>query len=203
MKRGFISELVKRQSYRAKRDGFIPEFARGRNPQAKRRGFTLLELLVVIGIVAIVGVIAADIFANVTRSYNKADIITRVQRSGNSILAQMSGEIRNSRGVVSPAPGSVGTSLTIEDASGNQVTFDFSPAAGGNNGDVSRNGVAISDSDLSTGVNITNLAFTVLDTRPLVVGISLSLEQPLGVPGRIDFQAGTTMQTSVSLRTYE
>ena len=168
-----------------------------------KRGFTLLELLLVIGIVAIVGVIAADIFVNVTRSYNKAEIITRVQRSGNSVLAQMSSEIRNSRGVISPSPGATGSSLTIEDASGKQVTFDFSPAAGGNNGYVSRNGVAISDSDLSTGVNITNLSFTVLDTRPLVVGISLSLEQPLGVPGRIDFQAATTMQTSVSLRTYE
>ena len=156
-----------------------------------------------IGIVAIVGVIAADIFANVTRSYNKAEIITRVQRSGNTVLAQMTSEIRNSRGVISPNPGATGSSLTIEDASGNQVTFDFTVGAGGDNGFVSRNGVSISDSDLSTGVNITNLVFTVLDTSPLVVGISLSLEQPLGVPGRIDFQAGTTMQTSVSLRTYE
>lgn len=169
----------------------------------RRRAFTLLELLVVIGIVAIVGVIAADIFVNVTRSYNKAEIITRVQRSGNAVLAQMTGEIRNARQVLSPAPGGTGASLTIEDVSGNPVVFDFVPAAGDDNGFVSRNGVAISDSDFSTGINVTILTFTVLDTNPLVVGIGLSLEQPLGAPGRIDFQAATSMQTTVSLRTYE
>ena len=168
-----------------------------------KRGFTLLELLVVIGVITIVGVIAADIFVNVTRSYNKAEIIARVQRSGNATLSQMTGEIRNSRRVVSPAPGSSDSSLMIEDSSGNQVEFSFTPPDETNNGFVSRNGAAISDSDFSTGVNVTSLVFTVLDTDPTVVGISIALEQPLGAGGRIDFQADVTLQTSVSLRTYE
>ena len=170
--------------------------------ESRKLAFTLLELLVVIGIIAIVGVISSDIFVNVTRSYNKAEIITRVQRSGNAVLAQMTGEIRNSRGVISPAPGSSSSSLTIENSSGGQSAFAFTPA-GADNGLVSRNGVAISDNDYETGVNITSLNFTVLNTTPLVIGIRLGLEQPLGAPGRVDFQAAVTLQTSISLRTYE
>lgn len=182
----------------------VQRTACSRKPLAisRKLAFTLLELLVVIGIIAIVGVIASDIFVNVTRSYNKAEIITRVQRSGNAVLAQMTGEIRNSRGVISPAPGSSSSSLTIENSSGGQSAFAFTPA-GADNGLVSRNGVAISDNDYETGVNITSLNFTVLNTTPLVIGISLGLEQPLGAPGRVDFQAAVTLQTSVSLRTYE
>jgi prepilin-type N-terminal cleavage/methylation domain-containing protein len=169
----------------------------------QKKGFTLLELLVVIGIISIIGVIAADIFSNVTRSYNKAEIINRVQRSGNTVLAQMTEEIRNAGRVVSPNPGSSGSSLVIEDLSGNQATFSFVSPDADDNGFVSRNGVLISDNDFSNGVNATSLVFTVLNTSPTVVGITISLEQPLGAPGRIDFQAKTDLTTTVSLRTYE
>ena len=184
--------------------GFITELARGRNSSSRRReGFTLLELLVVIGIISILGVITADIFSNVTRSYNKAEIINRVQRTGNTVLAQMTKEIRNARQVVSPTPGSSGSSLTIKDFSGNSAIFSFVPPDADDNGFVSRNGVLISDDDFSNGVNVTSLFFNVLDTGPVVIGITISLEQPLGAPGRIDFQAKTDLTTTVSLRTYE
>jgi len=166
-------------------------------------GFTLLELLVVIGVISVVGIIAADIFSNVTRSYNKAEIITRVQRMGNAALSQMVGEIRNAQTVVSPAPGSFGPTLTIQDSNGSQVVFAFTAPGGGTNGYIARNGIALSDTDFANGVNVTSLTFSVLDADPTVVSIRMSLEQPLGVPGRVDFKADTTLETSVSLRTYE
>ena len=182
------------------KSGFISE----RNEETRSRsGFTLLELLVVIGIISLLGVITADIFSNVTRSYNKAEIINRIQRSGNTVLAQMTEEIRNARRVVFPTPGSSGSSLTIKDFSGNSAIFSFVPPDADDNGFVSRNGVLISDDDFSNGVNVTSLFFNVLDTGPVVIGITISLEQPLGAPGRIDFQAKTDLTTTVSLRTYE
>lgn len=168
-----------------------------------KRGFTLLELLVVIGVISIVGVITADIFSNVTRSYNKAEITVRVQRTGNVVLSQMVGEIRNARTVTSPAPGSSGSSLTIEDSDGSPVVFAFTAPGGATNGYISRNGSAISDANYASGVNVTSLSFSVLVSDPLVVSITVALQQPLGAPGRVDFNAAASLQTSVSLRTYE
>jgi len=179
--------------------------ANSRKPLAVscKRGFTLIELLVVIGVIAIVGAITADIFVNVTRSYNKAEILSRVERSGNSTLSQMTGEIRNAQTVTSPAKGSFGASLTITSAEGAAVTFSFVLPTPSANGYVSRNGISLTDSSYSTGVNVTSLSFSIVDANPLVVSISLGLEQPLGAPGRVDFKADTALQTSVSLRTYD
>lgn len=167
-----------------------------------RKGFTLIELLVVVGVIAIVGALAADIFVNVTRSYNKAEILSRVERSGNTVLSQMAGEIRTAQTVISPARGSFGSSLTITNAEGTTVTFSFVPPTSNTNGYISRNGVSLTDNSYSTGVNVTSLSFSVVDANPLVVSVSLDLEQPLGAPGRLDFKADTTLQTSVSLRSY-
>lgn len=167
-----------------------------------KRGFTLLELLVVIAIVAVVGIVSADIFSNVTRSYNKADIITRVQRTGNAALSQMVGELRNARTIVSPDPGASGSTLTIENANGSQVIFSFVAPTGSTNGYIARNSVSLSDNSYSNGVNVTSLVFSVSNTDPAVVAITAALEQPLGAPGRVDFKAAANLQTSVSLRTY-
>ncbi|NIT04033.1 prepilin-type N-terminal cleavage/methylation domain-containing protein [Candidatus Saccharibacteria bacterium] len=166
---------------------------------AKRVGFTLLELLVVVGLIGIIGAIAADIFVNVSRSYNKANIIAEVERNGNIALSQMVGEIRNARSATSPDA----QTLDIVNASGVNVTFSFTPQTASDNGYVARNGTPLTDSSFASGVNVTSLVFSLADTDPQVVSITMSLSQPLGVSSRVDFQAGTTIQTSVSLRTYE
>ncbi len=168
-----------------------------------KAGFTLIELLVVIGIIAIGGAIAADILVNVTRSYNKAEILSREERSGNATLSQMTGEIRSAQAVAFPRAGSSGSALRITSAEGATRTFSFVLPTPSANGFVSRNGVPLTDRSYNTGVNVTSLLFSVVDADPLVVSITLRLEQPLGAPGRVDFKAGTTLQTSVSLRTYE
>lgn len=164
-----------------------------------KRAFTLIELLVVIGILGIVGAISADVFINVTRSYNKASISAKVERNGNTALSQMGGEIRSARSVDSPNS----QTLTIISSEGAQVTFLFVAESGLDNGYVARNDVPLTDNAYASGVNVTSMSFAVSDTDPKIVSITISLTQPLGVSSRIDFQAGTTLKTSVSLRTYE
>ena len=164
-----------------------------------KRAFTLIELLVVVGILGIVGAITADVFINVSRSYNKANISAKVERNGNTALSQMRGEIRSARLVDSPNP----QTLTIISSEGVQVTFSFVAESGSENGYVVRNKIPLTDNAYASGVNVTNLSFIVSDTDPKIVSITMSLTQPLGASGRIDFQAGTTLKTSVSLRIYE
>lgn len=165
-----------------------------------KRGFTIVELLVVIGIISIIGTIAADIFLNVSRSYNKASIITKIEQSGNIALSQMVGEIRNARSI-SPTSGTTST-LTISAADGGSVIFSLVPPTSSANGYVARNGISLTDNAYVTGVNVTQLSFTIVSGDPPSVSITLTMTQPLGVPSRVDFQAQTTLQTSVSLRNY-
>lgn len=163
------------------------------------RAFTLIELLVVVGILGLVGAIAADVFVNISRSYNKANVIAEIERNGNAALSQMTLEIRNSQEVSSPNS----QTLILTTASGALVTYSFVAPTASANGYIARNGVPLTDNAYTSGVNVTNLSFSLLDADPLAVTITLTLAQPLGSPNRVDFQADTTLKTTVSLRTYE
>ncbi len=163
------------------------------------RAFTLIELLVVVGILGVVGAVAADVFVNVSRSHNKANVIVEVERNGNTALSQMTLEIRNSREVSSPDS----QTLTLTTASGALATYSFVAPAASANGYIARNGVPLTDNAYTSGVNVTSLSFSLLGADPPVVTITLTLTQPLGSPSRVDFQAATTLKTTVSLRTYE
>jgi len=171
--------------------------------KTQRKAFTLLELLVVVALLGILGTVATDIFFNVSRAYNKANVIIEVGRNGNIALTQMVGEIRNARVLRFPAPGDTGTSLTINDVNGREVTFSFVEESGDENGYVARDGISLTDNAFASGVNVTDLSFFVVPgADPSVVRIMLSLSQPLGLSRRVDFQAATTLETTVSLRTY-
>src|SRR3990172_12116389 len=166
----------------------------------KKSGFTLIELLGGVGILGILGAVASDIFINVSRSYNKANVIAEIQRSGNASLSQIGSEIRNAQSVTSPEP----ITLNVVNSVGSAVAYTFVPEDADNqkNGYVARNGNPLTDNDYFTGVNVTGLSFFVAETDPPNVNIVLSLTQPLGAGSRIDFQASTTLTTTVSLRTY-
>lgn len=172
-----------------------------------RSGFTLVELLVVVGVLGIVGGIAADIFINISRSHNKANVIAEIGQNGNLALSTMSNEIRSAL-LVSPTSGTTQT-IEIIDQNEEHITFSFEFPGGDQNGYVARNGLPITDNERVTGVNVVEgdptkpTQFEVIDADPPVVRITMTITQPKGVPGRIDFQASTTLETTVSLRSYK
>lgn len=169
------------------------------NTSPGRGGFTLLELVVVAAVIGTLGTIAATVFISITRAYNKANVIAEIEQNGNLALTTMSNEIRNALSVSSTASG-----IEITNQEGDSVTFDFVAPTPSDNGYITRNGSAITDTDAQTGVNIVACDFEVDSTvDPPVVTLTITLEQPVGVPGRIDFQAETELTTTVSLRTYQ
>ncbi len=163
-----------------------------------RGSFTLIELLVVVGVTALLATLATDIFLSVTRSYNKAQVITAIERAGSTALSTMSNEIRNAQSV-SPASGNSAT-LNIVDKDGVAVAFAFVAPTTVANGYISRNGSSITNNDFTSGVNVTIGMFTVADSDPPVVKITVTVAQAKGIPSRVDYQAAVTMSTTVSLR---
>ncbi len=60
-----------------------------------QKGFTLIEILVVITIIGILTGITADIFIQIVRGSNKANVVTEIKQNGDNILNQLERAIRN------------------------------------------------------------------------------------------------------------
>jgi prepilin-type N-terminal cleavage/methylation domain-containing protein len=168
-----------------------------------RRGYTLIELVVAVGVLVLISAVATDMFVNINRAYNKANAIAKIEQNGNAALNSMVNEIRQAR-TISPISGTSNT-IEIADANGNTITFGFRAPTDVANGCLYRNeaGQCLTDDTLTTGVNVTYLVFTVVDSDPPVVKVEMTITQPKGVAARQDYQARTTLKTSVVLRSYQ
>lgn len=68
------------------------------------KGFTLTELIVVIGIVAILGVIFTDFLIQSLRAENKVKVINQVKQNSQVVLDKLTNEIRQAKGVYCTDP---------------------------------------------------------------------------------------------------
>lgn len=59
-------------------------------------GFTLIEMLLVVGILSVVTLIGGDILITVFKSYNKANILSEIRKNGDFVLAVVSDELKHS-----------------------------------------------------------------------------------------------------------
>ncbi len=172
---------------------------------AKRNldGFTLVELLVTFGLILIIGTVGTNIIASILRSYNKAHIINEIEQNGNYALSLMESQIRNA-GSVSPTDTTTQT-LTVTPQEGSTITFSITTGAGGI-GVVQRTVEGITEiltnDNLVSGVSVdtTNSQFVISNTTPPSVQIILQLRQAPNAPGRVDYRAETTLQTTVVVR---
>lgn len=69
----------------------------------KKYGFTLIEVLVVIGVLSVIAVLILTIFSRSLRGNNKAQILSAIKQNGQSVLENMDKTIRNADNVVCPA----------------------------------------------------------------------------------------------------
>lgn len=161
------------------------------------KGFTLVEILVSIGLVLIIGTIGTSVIASILRSYNKAHIINEIEQNGNYVLSLMESQIRNARSVSLDGTGKV---LTVIPQEG--LGFDFEITDSPGVGVVRKGAEVLTNDDTTSGVEVVvaDSSFTVTGTSPQTVGIVLKIRQAAGAPGRIDYHADTTLQTTVVVR---
>jgi prepilin-type N-terminal cleavage/methylation domain-containing protein len=159
-----------------------------------QKGFSLVELLVVLGIVVTVGALVANLFLANLRTAAKTKALTEIKQNGDYALAVLERMIRNSKEVQSGCPG-IGPSLTILNQDDNSSTFlcESTRIASGGAALISNNFEIVGcdsafDCDKPEG-------------RPAVVTISFSLKQKGSSLGQ-EFTAEVPFQTTVSTRTY-
>ncbi len=64
------------------------------------RGFTLIELVVVLGIMAVLGTIMTNFLVQTVRGENKSNLVNQLKQNGQVVLDTLSSQIRNSEEVV-------------------------------------------------------------------------------------------------------
>ena len=111
-----------------------------------QKGFTLAELIVVIGVMAILGAIITDVFSRSLRGGNKAQIIASIKQNGTLALDLMDKVIKGSDQVVCPVflpfENSKGSDTLAVIKGGKYTRFRYKiPGGGSNNYIVSDNPV--------------------------------------------------------------
>lgn len=195
-------------------------------------GFTLIEFLIVIGILSLsVGSIIL-LLTTVLRGANQTNINAEVKQNGQAVLDVIERELRGASGVVGLTPGQLGTAnsgieITRSDKPNLYVVckneyIDPGNAENNTNGWI---GIAEDDSapsdlagynrltngDTKSGVNILcavvrSKAFQVhrdANNNATGVAIYFSAQQAINAPSRVDFIAEAQFQTTIALRNYQ
>lgn len=158
-----------------------------------RQGFTLIEILVVIGILAIIVVVGSTSFFNLLRGSTKTKTASLVKENGDYALGVMTRMIRNAQKISVCNPNM--TSIEILNPDGGLTEFSF-------DGDtISSNSAAIISSQVE--VKSESCFFDCQEGGPLqpdVVIIGFTLTQADGATGRPEEQVSIDFKTTVSLR---
>jgi len=165
----------------------------------KKNGFTLLEMMMVIGILGIITVIGSGAFFSILRSSTKAKTLQMVKQNGDYAISVMERMIRNARVLVSPTSNSTVSSITIKNPDGETTTFSCQE----DQLTIASNGASLLSSEVkvSNCSNIFDVTVGQAGIKPAVVEINFTLTQA-GTTSRPEEQAEVNFQTTVSLRNY-
>lgn len=169
-----------------------------------RRGFTLIETLVVIGVLFTVGIFIIQLFFSMLKSGAKSTVTTTVEQNGNYALNVMSRMIQNSREVTAcnsdsltiKNPDDLSTTFfcddtsTCDSASTSPKIASVSAATG--------NYCLTSDSVIADCLALFNCSQL---TTSRIIGISFGVSQ--NIPNsKLEETAQIDFQTNVTIRNY-
>ncbi len=153
------------------------------------RGFTLIEIVVVAGIMALFSLTLIGVFLATVRSGSKAQLLQAGHQEGDFALQQMADVVRGAKAVSCG-----GDSITVTSASGSEIIFS------------SVDSRVASDSSFLTGTlaEVTNLNFDCFPGRlgNQVVTLTLELNARPAGGGQVQEQFVQEFATSVSTRQY-
>lgn len=187
--------------------------------------FTLVELLVVMGMLGIITGASLLFLTNILKGSNQARIVSEVKQNGQTVLDSVDRQIRNAQEVNNTAP-PLGSASAIELVlnGGNLYLACFDsivgpPAENGWIGIANLSAgpyVSLTNRDEVSGINVicdwdtvspgtdTFVSLgTSTDPYPQVVKVNFKVKQAVDAPARVDFQSSEQLfSTTISLRKY-
>lgn len=179
----------------------------------KSKGFTLIEILVVVGILAIIAVIASNIFFTTLRSSGKTKVLTKVKENGDYALSVMERLVRDSQEVVTNTDNKICESgmnyIKLKRQDGSMMEFGCLEE-GTANGRIASNSARLTSSevkvdtcvfDCSCPAAYPNCTSEGTKFYPKTVTIKFTLSQAAATV-RPEEEASVNFQTTVSTRNY-
>jgi len=218
---GWFDGWIERSKFRNKK---LPNYPTTQLPNYQK-GFTLIEFLVVMGILALVVGSTTIFMSSILKGTNQANAIGEVKQNGQAALDSVERQIRGAVDAQAFGPDHImivrrdGDPLQIRclpravDEFGKYTINDHIATAVAADKDYPTvNYVTLSNDDPETGVNIdtSSCKFTVTKAdasgpriAPAVVTLKFTATQGLNAARRVDFAASAEFKTTISLRTYE
>jgi len=167
--------------------------------EMRKNGFTLIEMMIVVGILGIIAVVGSGAFFSILRGSTKTKTLQMVKQNGDYAISVMERMIRNARALTSPTANSTVTSITIKNPDGKETTF----SCGGTPATIASNGASLLSSEVKVNdcSNIFEVTVGQPEIRPAVVKINFNLS-PAVASTRPEEQATVNFQTTVTLRNY-
>ncbi|MBI2327019.1 type II secretion system protein [Candidatus Curtissbacteria bacterium] len=182
----------------------------------KSAGFTLIEFLVVLGILVFVVGSSLLFLTSILKGSNQANVISEVKQNGQVVLDAIDRQIRNATNAEPVGSGKYVKLTRLDDDPLYVKCFNDGPIPKPGNGWL---GTVVSSSvpgdaqyvpttnrdDLVAGVDIQNCNFTVsaaTTNSPAIVTVSFTVNQGINAPSRADFLANVRFDKAISLRKY-
>lgn len=173
-------------------------------------GFTLVELIISIGIIALIGSVISQVFFQTTRSNAKVEIQKEVKQNGDYAIEVMQRMIHNSLAVTSSctSTGFSGQTLTITNPDFGSTTFACDNTSGTPRiASVSALGISyLTTASVTLGgtacaTSTYQTVCTTLNSHPYNVKINFTLSQTSTSPDIVN-QATQSFQTFVTIRNF-
>lgn len=138
------------------------------------KGFTLIELVLVIGLLAVTVGVTSSTLVSLVSSYGKSQVKAELEQQANFVSLKLEKELRSANNVTSPDT----TTLSFTDSSGVAITYVVTA-----DGLIQRNGQDITYNAVPGGVSVTCIGacFSVVGTKPVVVNLGLRFSQAQAV----------------------
>ena len=183
------------------------------------KGFTLLEFLVVIGLLSITIGSILLFLTSVLKGTNQANITSEVKQNGQVVLDTLESQIRNATDAecrltdinsdctwirlsrLNTDPLNIKCVIPVGQTANGRIEIASSTL------DDPTNFTSITNTDIKSGVSVTNCKFNVVlssggVSAPPIVAVNFAVSQGVAATSRSDFLANVSFQTTISLRGY-
>lgn len=113
---------------KSKRKSCLPASLNFQRTEASKQGFTLIEIMLYVGIVSVIIPIFSVAMITFLESKVKNQTIAEVEQNGAQVMSEITQAIRSADAINSPVPGdsAVSLSLVMADSGKNPTLFDLS-----------------------------------------------------------------------------